>query len=194
MNRWIEYKDYTYEIRVDDDPPSPADWDNLGEIVYLLRARNVLGTKAVSDAEMQEIHEGILSGRYIGVEVFAYVHSGVTIRAAARNPFTCPWDSGRSGFVYTTVEKALKEFGRKKMSGKLKGKVQEILRQEVETFDQCLQGDVYGYVVRRDGEDADSCWGIYGLEQAEKEVKEFIDAEVKAENERIANMQHQLPI
>jgi len=194
MNRWIEYKDYTYEIRVDDSPESPADWDNLGEIVYLLRARNVLGTKAVSDAEMHEIHEGILSGRYIGVEVFAYVHSGVTIRAAARNPFTCPWDSGRSGFVYTTVEKALKEYGRKKMSNKLKRKVQEILRREVETFDQYLQGDVYFYVVRKGVDIVDTCSGIYGQAQAEKEAKEFIDAEVKAENERIANMQHQLPI
>lgn len=194
MNRWIEYKDYTYEIRVDDDPPSPADWDNLGEIVYLLRSSNVLGTEAVSDTEMQEIGAKIKAGAYIGLPVFSYVHSGSTIRAAETNPFSCPWDSGQSGYVFVEREKALKEYGRKKMSAKLRKQVLAVLEAEVETFDQYLQGDVYFYVVRKGVDIVDTCSGIYGAEQAEKEAKEFIDAEVKAENERIANMQHQLPI
>mgnify|MGYP001285268189 CR=1 FL=1 len=194
MSKSEEYKGYVYEIHVDTDPPNPGDWDNLGEIAYLLRSRHVLGTKAVSDAEMREIHEGLLSGRYIGLDVYAYVHSGVTIRAASRNPFTCPWDSGQSGFVYVETSKALKEYGRKRMSPKLKAQVQEVLRREVETFDQYMRGDVYFYAVRRNGDIIDTCSGIFGLDEAEKQAKEFIDAEDKAENERIANMQQQLPI
>lgn len=194
MSKSEEYKGYVYEIHADDDPPNPGDWDNLGEIAYLLRSRNVLGTKAVSDAEMKDIAEGIKSGRYIGLPVWAYVHSGATIRATERNPFTCPWDSGQSGFVYVETSKALKEHGRKRMSPKLKAQVQEVLRREVETFDQYMRGDVYFYAVRRNGDIIDTCSGIFGLDEAEKQAKEFIDAEDKAENERIANMQQQLPI
>jgi hypothetical protein len=46
------------------------------------------------------------------------------------------------------------------------------LRGEVETFDQFLRGEVYGYVTEQlvDGEweQRDSCWGIYELDYARK--------------------------
>lgn len=178
-------------IEYDRDPDSPANWDNVGEIAYT-STRHTLGTQEVSRDRMDEIAQGIRSGKLIGLPVYAYVHSGSMIAAGKRlkgtsgkfvfcNPFSCPWDSGQSGFVYTTREKAIREFGKKIMTNKVKQATLQCLAGEVETFSQYLEGDVYGYIVERteldeDGdpgewEGLESCWGYYGIEYARAEGK-----------------------
>lgn len=166
----IEIND-TVQVRIeyDPDPESPSQWGSLlGEITYNARSRYVLGTEPVDLDRFEEIGRKIESGEYIGLPVYAYVHSGATIRAGETNPFSCPWDSGRSGWVYTTREKVLAEYGGKRMTKAIKERALTHLREEVEAFDIYLRGEVYGYVVEHlvDGEweQRDSCWGYYGLD------------------------------
>lgn len=161
-------------IEQDCDPQSPAEWDNVGEIVYT-SLRYTLGTRRVAHAQMDDIHRGIISGELIGMPVFAYVHGGAMIRTAESNPFNCPWDSGQSGFVYCTRERAIQEFP---------GQVEKVVRRaalrtmaaEVETFNQYLQGDVYGYRIMDGDNEVESCWGLYGLDYATKEAKAVAEA------------------
>lgn len=154
---------YTLRILTDDDPMSPAEWDNLGQIAYC-SDRYTLGTESVSQDRLHEIGEKIESGEYIGLPVYAYVHGGATISTGA---FSCPWDSGQSGFVYCTREKAIAEWGN---TPDCEANALRVLRGEVETFDQYLTGAVYGYTVTdKDGDIVDSCWGFYGLETVEEE-------------------------
>ena len=162
----------TLRIRIeyDTESESPADCYNLGKITYRSGARNVLGTEAIDTERFEEIARGIENGTLIGLPVYAYVHSGSTI---ATTPFHCQWDSGRSGWVYCTREAAVKEFGKKVCTAAVKEKAMKCLRGEVDTFDQYLRGEVYGYIVERavidedgdkDWERLDSCWGHYGLD------------------------------
>lgn len=199
----VETIEITPTIRVrieyDQDPIVPSDWDNLGEIAYCSR-HETLGTENVSQDRMDEISQGIRNGSLIGLPVFAYVHSGATIRCGGPNPFSCPWDSGQSGFVYTTREKALKEFGKKIVTKALKEKVIRLLQAEVKTYDTYLTGQVYGYIVELvefddDGyeisaEELDACWGIYGLEYAIEEgtamAQYHVRKDVKELAERLA--------
>jgi len=166
-------------------PVSPAEWDNLGEITYNKAARYVLGTHPKSAEQDAEIARMVRDGEAYGLPVWAYVHSGSTIKAALTNPFGCPWDSGRSGWAYVMKDKALKEFGRKLPSRKLKFRILDVLKGEVETFNQWLNGDVYGYRIELNGEQVDSCWGMYGLEETVKEVTLLLELEAR----RIAPMQ-----
>lgn len=194
-NRYaVETIDLENNIRVlivpDEDPQSPADWDSLGQIAYLSRSRYVLGTESVSSDRLDEIGAKVRSGEYIGIPVFAYVHGQATIKAAESNPFHCQWDSGRSGWVYCTREDAIREFGKKVLTKKVREAAEKCLRAEVETFAQYLRGEVYGFVVERvtkdeDGditntEELDSCWGFYGLECAIEEGKAAGKHEVEA--------------
>jgi hypothetical protein len=56
-----------------------------------------------------------------------------------------------------------------------------VLAGEVKTFDQYLRGDVYGYVVTDpDGNEVDSCWGLYGIEDAEQEARSALDFAARA--------------
>lgn len=167
-------------IKYDTDSESPASWDNLGQITYNARSRYVLGTEGVSNDRFDEIERKVMSGEYIGIPVYAYVHGGSTIRAARSNPFTCQWDSGRSGWAYCTKDAALQEYGNKIVTKAVREKALKCLISEVETFDMYLRGEVYGFEVVVDGEVVDSCWGIYGLDEAEAEARQSAQYAVAA--------------
>lgn len=163
----IQQSGYTLRILTDDSPESPAEWDNLGQIAYCSN-HYTLGTEHVSQDRAQEIAAGIKDGSLIGLPVYAYVHSMATI---STRPFSCPWDSGQSGFVYCTKEQAQKEWGDDYEENALR-----VLRGQVETFDQYLRGDVYGYIITdKDGDEVDSCWGFYGIECAEEEARSALN-------------------
>jgi hypothetical protein len=168
-------KGYTATLYYDSEPESPADWDNLGVITYNKSSRYVLGYEGVDSDEDAEIARKVESGEYIGIPVYAYVHSGATICAGYRNPFNCEWDSGRSGWVYVSRADALKEVGGTKMSKKKRETIERILRGQVDTFATYLEGQVYGIVITDpDGEEVDSCWGFYGFDYAKEEAEHML--------------------
>lgn len=144
--------------------------DNICRITYRADGRNVLGNTPVTQDQYNAIAEGLNDGTYIGLPVFAYVHSGATIRAAERNPFACPWDSGRSGWAYVTPKQAEELYGLTDPD-----KVIEAIIQDVKEFDSHLTGDVYGVTLTRIDTDAagdeteeeiDSLWGLVGYDYA----------------------------
>lgn len=108
----------------------------------------------------------------IGLPVWLYDHSGTCYRAAEKNPFACPWDSGLFGVVYVTKEKARAEFGR--LTAGTVAKVKECLQQEVRTYSAWANGESYGWeVVDSDGNQIDSCWGYIGdIEGAKRDAME----------------------
>lgn len=180
----------TLRIRIEHDPDGlnpRVDYDNIGKIIYS-SSRYCLGDENVSIDELDRVGREIRKGRLIGWKVFAYVHSGTTLRVGETNPFTCPWDSGQCGFIYCTPEQAIKEWGRKRLTKGVRALALEHLRGEIEMFDQYLRGECYGYVIERltlddDGEvtetqKLDSCWGFLGetsycLEQAREAARAY---------------------
>ena len=164
----IREKTYPNGMRgvIEYDPdPRPYDGDTVGKIAYLKRSRYTLGTEVVERERMDEIRDGIGSGKYIGLPIFAYVHDGATIRAGVS--FSCPWDSGQSGFVYCEREAALKEFTSEE-------DVIKCLQSEVKIFDAYLTGKVYGYrLLDKDGEELESCWGFYGDDEIDYMLSEL---------------------
>jgi hypothetical protein len=166
--------DLRIRIERDTDAESPAEWDNVGNITYRKGCRYVLGTEEVSEDRYHDIIQGIEDGSLIGLPVYAYVHGGATIRAG--RAFNDPWDSGRSGVVYCTKAKAIKEFGKKIATQAVIEKTLKSLECEVEAFDMWLTGDVYGYIIERSSGDewlhVDSCWGCFGLDYCIEIAKE----------------------
>lgn len=157
-------------VRQDTDAESPSGFDNLGTITYCRWARNILGTKAVNLEEHDRIEREIEKGTLIGIPVFAYIHGGVALQAAEANPFHCRWDSGQSGWVYTEPEKACRWFGWKRMSKRRLEKVLDVLKAEVQTLSQYLNGEVYRFEVQALEEGAwnymEGCGGYYSEDEA----------------------------
>lgn len=130
---------------------------------------------------------------HVILPLFLYNHSGITI---STSPFGCRWDSGQVGFIYVHRDKALKEWGLKPNNWRKKAAT--YLTGEVNTYDQYLRGDVYGYVVFEENKKGkivedhiDSCWGFYDEEYCEKEAKSMAEHLTKERIEEKKNRKEQ---
>jgi len=118
------------------------------------------------EKRIDTIIEKAIDQYYIMLPLYLYDHSGITI---STGPFNCPWDSGQIGYIYIAIKDVLKEYNKKRMSKKLRQKAIDLLRAEVNTYDDYLTGSIYGYMIESANEENeiecdDSCWGFYGYD------------------------------
>lgn len=164
-----QYKGHTIEIKQDENPESPRNWDNM--CVFHIAHRNYnFGDKNYSDREsiIEAQQEAIRNGDIV-LPLYMYDHSGITI---SLTPFSCPWDSCQVGFVQVPRKKIMKEFGKKIFTKQLKEKALKFAEGEVQALDTYLTGEIVGYVV---DDNDDSCWGYYTIEDAMSEAKLAVD-------------------
>lgn len=95
--------------------------------------------------------------------IYMYDHSGITIGI---KPYSCKFDSGQVGFIYTTL-KRLDSLGVNLKEGETWAAyvagLTLSLEAEIKTLDEYVTGDVYGFQVKNaHGEQVDSCTGFYG--------------------------------
>ena len=165
MDEPIYHVSFDLKIYVDECPESPREWDNLGTMVCSHKGYT-LGDKQADNMQWYESwdewfeHE-LSNANVISLPLYLYDHSGITMRT---HPFSCRWDSGQVGYIYITKEKIRKEFGWKRISEQRYKQILEYLRDEVETYDHWLRGDVYGFVFDNSEGDDDSCSGFYGTD------------------------------
>jgi len=117
-----------------------------------------------------------------------YDHGGISMSTSHGYPYNCPWDSGYVGYIYVTREQIRKEYGKERVSRKVKATVRRVLENEVKVYDWYLQGAVYGYVVRDpEGEEIEygSCWGFFGWDHKESGLLESAKDEIDSDLERI---------
>lgn len=170
---------FILEVFYDDDADCPRSWDNLGKMICFHR-RYKLGDNhnfSADDFNSWEELENILrteENAHTILPLSLYDHSGISMSVGSP---TCPWDSGRVGFIYITKDKV-------KSEGIDESKVEEYLIGEVETYNQYLTGDVYRYEISRVSvcdhgcehtELVDSCGGFFGEDFCISEAKSALN-------------------
>lgn len=152
------------EIHSDEAPEDPRQWDNLGTMICFHRSYD-LGDKH-SFKTPQELREQVTNRNAIILPLYLMDHSGITIRTDPTMFQACDpagWDWRQLGWIYASYEKIHKEYGVKRITKAVRDRVISALEAEVETYDQYLRGDVYGYVLHdKDTDKQDNCWGFYG--------------------------------
>jgi len=182
----------TLEIIQDEDPQSPREWDNLGTMACFHK-RSDLGDKdhGIDHTEFggfDEMEKWIRSENpdCVILPIYLYEHGGVTINTTG---FSCEWDSMQLGFIFVSREKIKAEFG--EHGGRTDEQIETYLRGEVETYDQYLRGDIYGFILREPpcptcegpGKAGDSCWGFYGSDPVENGMGDHLETKYKDELE-----------
>jgi len=188
-----DYKGFTIKIEQDDDSINPRiEWDNLAvmtcthsnynlgddspeytpkEVHAKLMAQEgskldayefmINNCMAYDEAEAREALNNI--PRLIALPLYLYDHSGLSMSTGHPG---CAWDTSDVGYIYITAERVLEEFGGKIISKKKMAHVINCLQGEVETYNDYLSGNVYGYIVEdQDGEQLDSSWGYFGIDR-----------------------------
>lgn len=141
-----------------------------------------------NETDMLQYLEKRFSKDFVWLPVYLFDHSGITI---STSPFGCRWDSGQIGYIYVSKEDVRKEYANlnkewKQKYHKGKGIMQiakSVLQGEIETFDQFIRGDVYGFKLFEEdtnGEEieTDSCWGFYGDDFENNGMKDHLPEEV----------------
>ncbi len=171
------YKGYKIEIFQDENPENPIqNWDMLGKYICWHKRYDLGNCTDFENPEEVKVyakkHNALLYPLYM------YEHSGIGLSLTNdRYPYNCPWDAGQLGYIMVERNAALALLPNNtvKEAEKLEEKVLEILNGEVETYNQYLSGDVYGYVVSKEGEHIDSCWGIYDIDEALSQAKNCVE-------------------
>lgn len=177
--------------------PRSADYGdcNLGTIAYK-HPRYILGEEKIDDPidflrelygisgnmpytnkTLETLQSKASKYGFVLLPVYLYDHSGLSI---STQPFTCKWDSGQVGFIYTDL-KTIKEKGGlnwKRWTHKRREQAQEWLKSELQTLDYYVRGEVYGFIIEEDGEEVDSCWGFYGSDPETNGIAGHVDKEL----------------
>ena len=204
-----EYKGHTIKVYQDTDyQESPKDWgdDSVFLVGYhrdftvenqlvsedICRAIAENDTKKTGDDDdyiREQARDIVKKYHTFGLE--AYIHSGVTLALSNEGNF-CDrnWDVSQLGMVFIAKSEARTKLKARKLALSL-----------IESWNDCLSGNVYGY---RAGEDAEigSCWGFIGdyeesgiLEQARSDVDVFVESErQKKQRKTKAYLLNRVPI
>ena len=171
----------TISIEREDNTESPREWDNMGTMIAFHTRYNLgdddHGFKA-SDYNGWDEMEAAIIKQYgkdcVILPLYLYDHSGITMNTTG---FSCPWDSGKVGFIVASAAKVRECFMVKRITAKVRARALESLKGEVETFDQYIRGDVYYYVVKDDqGKVTDSCGGFYGDDPMTNGMADHLDS------------------
>jgi len=149
---------YTVKVIQDENPLDPrVDFDNVAHMICFHR-RYDLGDKHNFNTWRDEELLSLLKRKDVyWLPLYLYDHSGITMSTGS---FGCPWDSGQVGYIYITRAEYLEAMQCKRVNKK---KLYDYLRSEVETYDNYLTGEVYGYIVEdENGDNVDSCWSYFG--------------------------------
>lgn len=173
----------TVEIHQDEDAESPRAWGDDG-LFLVANHRDFYvpepGEKRIHD-DWETLVERYKKTHWI-FHVEAYIHSGV--RLALSNCGNFPdrqWDVSQVGGIFA----AKKEW-------RLSASALKSAKGHIDTWNQYLSGDVWGYVVGEDTPFEESCWGFYGIDYCREQAKDMADyvakkvKEEKEEKERAA--------
>lgn len=186
----VSYRNYKLEVHSDDCATSPREWDNLGTLVSVNPSRglgdvqfqtadevlNHIVQQVYPEIDTEELDELSSDEREALVREKAYLypwfiadHSTISFSFYR----TCSWDSGQIGLIYVTFDQAEADFG----PNHTNEQVMDYLRSELNEYEMYVNGEVYGYRLRKcpevidfsqldeiPYEEEDSTWGYIGLD------------------------------
>ena len=176
----------TITIHYDPYCKSPREWDNLGTILASHKRYELSDEPFPEAGEYGSLEadfsrhlqsNGLSLDKVIYTPIYMYDHSGITL---SPTPFSCPWDSGQIGFNYVSRAKVRTEYAIKRISRALEEKVIEVLNDELQTYNNYVKGNCYGFIITDDEDNhIDSCWGFIGddFDDIKKQMMEYIKPE-----------------
>lgn len=165
----------------DDITESPRTaYDNLSFMVCFHK-KYELGDKH-SFETIQQLRKHLDDTNAVYLPLFLLDHSGLML---ACHPFGNKWDSGFIGFIFVD-RSVLKE------EGISDDKAKETLINDIETYNNWLCGDTFGYTINeekicehcnhRESQEIGSCWGFYGYENIISEIDATFPKEIENEH------------
>ena len=211
---------YTLTIEQDDIVDSPRECDNLCTMICWHRhyslgdkhnydgiedffqtlCKEVLG-KGYDETDKlhwYNMHNMLKESNLILIKgINLYDHGGITVSTSNGYPYNDRWDACCVGFIYVTKQRMFDECGGVTEEN-WKDQAEDFIEAEMETYDQYLKGEVYGYKLTKtvtekevcphcgevikeyeEEEEVDSCWGFYGDDIEQNGILDNLSRDLK---------------
>lgn len=160
-NPRIENDNLTHFVIVSDKYSTGECQDKVNDVLRKVAKRLGFSVYDKSNRELIEAFLGSTNkqiGRYIEIQpLYVYDHSGVTY---STSPFSCRWDSGQVGYVFTT-RYDYEEFGLKEKFNPESARKK--IENEVEHWDHYAQGNTYYFTLEdHEGDNIECVGGFIG--------------------------------
>lgn len=119
---------------------------------------------------------------YFAIPVYAYIHSGLSLGLSRTGQFADRFDSGVFGVVTIKKSDIYEQYGCKRISAKLKERLVNYIKGEIEEYEAYANGDCYCYEILSGTSEEDSMGGFLGdsgLENLMEYAKDHIDSVLK---------------
>lgn len=161
---------YTAKYLVQDTSPiDPREFEDFGKMMCWHNKYSLGGKHDWKTPEDFREYWTENKDKLVVLPLYLYDHSGLSMSTTRDHyPYNCPWDSGQVGWIY--AEKGTEGLTDEQIISNLRG--------EVEVYNMYLSGDCYGLVAERYDKDKkqigrNDVWGVFGFEEAKKELKNF---------------------
>lgn len=116
--------------------------------------------------------------------LYLYDHSGIsmsTMTSRFQVMDGAGWDWGTVGVIYASEKALMREYGVQEVTDEVREKAEDCLRNEVNTYDLYLRGEVYYYRLynKETDEDIDGCGGFFGETLEELGIDEYLPEEYR---------------
>ena len=153
----IKVGDLTVKIINDDEPSDPREGSDQLGVMACFHPEYTIGDKHRIDphefAGWDELERHLIrvEGALCVAPLYLYDHSGLQMKigsfAGLLPQGHAEFDTMQVGFIYTTRQRMKEMCGWTRLTEKVQGQVDKQLEAEVETYNQYLRGDVYGYII-----------------------------------------------
>ena len=177
----IKVGDLTVKIINDDEPSDPREGSDQLGVMACFHPEYTIGDKHRIDphefAGWDELERHLIrvEGALCVAPLYLYDHSGLQMKigsfAGLLPQGHAEFDTMQVGFIYTTRQRMKEMCGWTRLTKKVQERVDKQLEAEVETYNQYLRGDVYGYIIEDEvGDSLESCWGFYGFDYCKQKA------------------------
>lgn len=145
-HNYMDKDDFLREMYLDTVGNDERGMERYENMVNMVWGRKMTGPSPDPHAVDNTILN-VIQKKYIMLPLYLYDHSGLAMSTESfvGKAVHAEWDSGQVGWIYVSKEDVLKEFGGEKMTGALRKKAEDLLRNEVTQYDAYLRGECYGF-------------------------------------------------
>ena len=170
----------TLKIIYDEDAQNPrTEFDTLCTI---LSSRDELGDVHIRNREELEQWK---SDNPIVLEfpLYAYEHGDISLSMSDSYPYNDRWDAGQIGVIAITKKDMKNIMEYSNLNKKRIETLTSIAKSEIETYNDYLNGNVYGFEIVKTvicdlecehEESLDSCWGFYGHDFEKNGISDYV--------------------
>ena len=90
--------------------------------------------------------------------VYSYEHGGITL---STTPFSCSFDGACAGFIYESKEALYAEYNVKRITKKIKEKIEKRIKSELNELEQWANGEVCELILIKDGKEVSWLGSLY---------------------------------